>query len=80
MAVVATTQAERATISHAGAPVAAEGTIRCEVAAGLRMPRVERVSRRSRHLSMSRRRALLWHRVSNNNKCRVKRHLSKRYR
>ena len=80
MAVVATTQVERATISPAGAPVVAEGTIRCEVAAGLRMPQVERLSRRSRHLSMSRRRILRWHRISNNNKCKVKKHLSKRYR
>jgi hypothetical protein len=80
VAVVATTQAERATINHAGGPVVAEGTIRCEAAAVRRMPQAERVSRRSRHLSMSRRRALLWHRISNNNKCRVKSHLSKRFR
>ena len=80
MAVVETTQAERAAINHAGDPVVAEETIRCEEAAVRRIPQVERVSRRSRHLSMSRRRVLLWHRISNNNRCRVKNHLSKRFR
>ena len=80
MAVVATTQAERATINHAGAPVVVEGTIRCEAAAVRRMPQAEKFSRCNRHLSMSRRRVLLWHRISNNNKSRVKNHLSKRFR
>ena len=80
MAVVETTQAERAAINHAGGPVVAEGTIRCEEEAVRRMPQAEKFSRCNRHLSMSRRRVLLWHRISNNNKSRVKNHLSKRFR
>ena len=81
MAVVATTQAEKATINLAGAPVVAEEAIKCEVAAVHRMPLAEgvsRLSRRSKHLSMSRRRILGWH--SSSNRCRVKNLLRKRYR
>jgi hypothetical protein len=81
VAVVATTQAERATINHAGGPVVAEEAIKCEVAAVHRMPLAERVSRRNRRLSMSRKRVLGWHRISsNNNKCRAKNQLRKRFR
>jgi ribosomal protein L21 len=81
VAVVATTQAEKATINHAGGPVVAEEAIKCEVAAAHRMPQVvgiSRHSRRSKHLSMSRRRILGWH--SSNNRCTVKSQLRKRFR
>ena len=80
---MATTQAERATINHVGDPVVAEGAIRCEVAAVHRMRLAEGVSRRSRHskhLSMSRKRILGWHRISSSNRCRVKSQLRKRFR
>ena len=84
MAVVATTQAEKATINHAGGPVVAEEAIKCEAAAVPRMPLAEgvsRLSRRSKHLSMLQKRILAWHRISSsNNRCRVKSQFRKRFR